>query len=37
LNVEGFLEQILEVVATIIRTYWVGFILYNWRRWYDPI
>ena len=26
-NMEGFIEQILEVVATIIRTYWVGFIL----------
>jgi len=25
--VEGLPEQILEVVATIIRTYWVGFIL----------
>lgn len=24
---EGFLEQILEVVAIIIKTFWVGFIL----------
>jgi hypothetical protein len=24
---EGFLEQILEVVAIIIKAYWVGFIL----------